>query len=182
MAMIMAATITDTDPVTSDPFPNHRANVGIVLFHTDGRVWTGCRNGTEPPWQWQFPQGGIDPGESPEAAAIRELYEETGITADKVEALGAINHWLAYDYPDEIRDDPRFARKRHLGQKQRWFAYRFLGADSDFDLDCHGEVEFSDWRWDDLAGMPERIIPWKRDVYRQVVTAFSQYTADGANT
>lgn len=182
MAMIMAATITDTDPVTSDPFPNHRANVGIVLFHTDGRVWTGCRNGTEPPWQWQFPQGGIDPGESPEAAAIRELYEETGITADKVEALGAINHWLAYDYPDEIRDDPRFARKRHLGQKQRWFAYRFLGADSDFDLDCHGEVEFSDWRWDDLAGMPERIIPWKRDVYRQVVTAFSQYTAHGADT
>ncbi len=168
--------------MTSDPYPNHRANVGIVLFNASGQVWTGCRNGTEPPWQWQFPQGGIDAGERAEAAALRELWEETGITADKVELIGKIPDWIAYDYPPDVRDDPRFARKRHLGQKQRWFAYRFLGQDSDFDLECHGEIEFSDWRWDDLAGMPDRIIPWKRESYRQVVTAFAHLAQTGENT
>lgn len=161
--------------MSDDPFPNHRANVGIALFNSAGQVWTGCRNGAEPPWQWQFPQGGIDPGEDAETAAIRELYEETGIRANQVELLGAISDWIAYDYPPEVRDDPRFARKRHLGQKQRWFAYRFLGKDEDFNLEAHGEVEFADWRWDELGSMPERIIPWKRDVYRQVVDAFSQF-------
>lgn len=161
--------------MTSDPYPNHRANVGIVLFNAAGKVWTGQRNGTEPPWQWQFPQGGIDPGEAPEDAAVRELWEETGITRDKIDPLGTIADWIAYDYPAEVRDDPRFARKRHEGQKQRWFAFRFLGQDSDFDLECHGEVEFSDWRWDDLAGMPDRIIPWKRASYVAVVNAFSRF-------
>jgi len=122
-----------------------------------------------------LPQGGIDPGESPETAALRELEEETGITADTVTLIGDIPGWLAYDYPPDVREDPRFRKKRHLGQKQRWFALRFSGRDTDIDLERHGEVEFDAWRWGDLSEIPNLIIPWKRDVYQQVAEAFAKF-------
>ncbi len=118
----------------------------------------------------------MDPGEAAEAAALRELEEETGIRPDRVEPLGNIPGWLAYDYPPDVREDPRFHKKRHLGQKQRWFAFRFHGCDADIDLKCHAEVEFDAWRWGELVEIPELIIPWKRDVYVQVVQAFRGYT------
>jgi putative (di)nucleoside polyphosphate hydrolase len=159
-----------------DPFPDHRANVGIALFNARGQVWLGRRNAAEPPWQWQLPQGGIDPGEAPETAAVRELEEETGIAAHQVSPLGNIPNWVAYDYPPEVRDDPRFHKKRHLGQKQRWFAYRFHGDDTDFKLDQHDEVEFDDWRWSEFDQIPRLVIPWKRAIYERVVTEFSIYT------
>lgn len=159
----------------SDPWPNHRANVGIALFNADGKIWLGRREGTPPPWNWQLPQGGIDGGEAIELAALRELEEETGIRPDRVELLGSIADWIAYDYPPDVREDPRFHKKRHLGQKQRWFAFRFLGSDRDIDLERHGEVEFDAWRWGELAEIPELIIPWKRDVYVQVVAAFRAF-------
>lgn len=161
----------------SDAYPDHRPNVGLVLFNADGLVWVGRRNGADDPWRWQFPQGGIDPGETPQAAGLRELFEETGIKADQVEEIGRIDDWLAYDYPPEVRDDPRFARKRHLGQKQRWFAYRFLGKDSDFDLEAHGEVEFDAFRWVPLADTAAGIIPWKRPVYETVIAQFAHLAA-----
>ena len=156
-----------------DPFPEHRPNVGIVLFNRDGRVWIGKRDQAEPPWQWQLPQGGIDPGEAPADAALRELFEETGVKPDKVEPLRQIDRWIAYDYPADVRDDPRFAKKRHLGQKQRWFAFRFLGEAADFDLEAHGEVEFGDWRWGNLSELPDLIIPWKRKAYLEMVGEFA---------
>ena len=162
-------------PASDDPYPGHRANVGIVLFNSDGLVWLGRRDSTPPPWQWQLPQGGIDAGEDPAAAALRELEEETGISTDLVSPLGRTQDWLAYDYPPEVRDDPRFRKKRHLGQKQLWFAYRFLGADSAFDLEQHDEVEFDAWRWAPLAEVPDLIIPWKRDVYLEVVRVFAPH-------
>lgn len=161
----------------SDPWPNHRANVGIALFNDQGRIWLGRRDGTPPPWNWQLPQGGMDKGEAAEPAALRELEEETGIRPDRVELLGNIPGWIAYDYPPDVREDPRFHKKRHLGQKQRWFAFRFLGADTDFELKRHAEVEFDAWRWGDLAEIPDLIIPWKRDVYVQVVAAFARFSA-----
>jgi len=161
----------------SDAYPDHRPNVGLVLFNADGLVWVGRRNGADEPWRWQFPQGGIDPGETPQDAALRELFEETGIKPDQVEEIGRIEHWIAYDYPPEVRDDPRFARKRLLGQKQRWFAYRFLGQDSDFDLEAHGEVEFDAFRWTRLEETADGIIPWKRPVYEQVIEHFSALAA-----
>jgi len=161
--------------VPGDPWPNHRANVGIALFNREGHVWLGRREGTPPPWNWQLPQGGMDAGEVAEAAALRELEEETGIRPDRVEPLGNIPEWLAYDYPPDVREDPRFHKKRHLGQKQRWFAFRFHGSDTDIDLKCHAEVEFDAWRWGALVEIPDLIIPWKRDVYLQVVAAFGEF-------
>tara|TARA_R110002095_G_scaffold154472_1_gene134260 strand:+ start:929 stop:1426 length:498 start_codon:yes stop_codon:yes gene_type:complete len=158
-----------------DPWPNHRANVGIALFNTQGQIWLGRRDNTPPPWNWQLPQGGMDKGEAADTAALRELEEETGIRPDRVELLGEIPGWIAYDYPPDVREDPRFHKKRHLGQKQRWFAFRFHGSDADIDLQRHAEVEFDAWRWGELAEIPDLIIPWKRDVYLQVVAAFSHF-------
>ncbi|WP_417484294.1 RNA pyrophosphohydrolase [Maricaulis salignorans] len=158
-----------------DPWPNHRANVGIALFNADGQVWLGRREGTPPPWNWQLPQGGMDAGETAETAALRELEEETGIRPDCVEPLGNIANWIAYDYPPDVREDPRFHKKRHLGQKQRWFAFRFKGCEADIDLARHAEVEFGAWRWGELTEIPDLIIPWKRDVYVQVVAAFAKF-------
>ena len=123
-----------------------------------------------------MPQGGIDPDEDAQTAALRELEEETGIDRGRVRYLGEIEGWLAYDYPPDVREDPRFHKKRHLGQKQRWFALRFLGTDADIDLERHGEVEFDAWRWGDLKDIPDLIIPWKRDVYVQVAEAFARFS------
>lgn len=163
----------------NDPYPHHRANVGIALFNHSGAVWLGRREATPGPWNWQLPQGGIDAGEDAQAAALRELQEETGIPAEVVAYLGEIKGWLAYDYPADVREDPRFHKKRHLGQKQRWFAFRFKGEDSQIDLSAHAEVEFDAWRWGRLSEIPELIIPWKRDVYETVAASFAVF-ADGA--
>jgi putative (di)nucleoside polyphosphate hydrolase len=153
----------------------YRPNAGAVLFNHAGEVWIGRRADTPPPWQWQFPQGGIDPGETPDHAALRELYEETGIPADKVEPLGGIDDWLTYDFPPEVRDHHRHAKRGHVGQKQRWFAFRLLGQDTDFDLEVHGEVEFDAWRWETLAAVPPLIIPWKRHVYEVLAREFAKF-------
>ena len=160
-----------------DPYPHHRPNVGIALFNPAGQIWLGRREGTPGPWNWQLPQGGIDAGEDARTAALRELEEETGIPASAVEIIGEIPGWIAYDYPPDVREDPRFVKKRHLGQKQRWFALRFNGSDSDIDLASHAEVEFDTWRWGDLSEIPDLIIPWKRHVYVQVVEAFQAFSA-----
>jgi len=154
-------------------YPQHRPNVGIVLVNAKGEVWYGRRHGASGDWRWQFPQGGIDAGEDPADAALRELWEETGVTADKVEPLGRIPGWLAYDYPPELAAHHPHGKKAWKGQKQAWFAFRYLGEDGDFDLEAHGEVEFDAWRWAPLSDAPGVIIPWKRPVYEQVAAHFA---------
>lgn len=151
----------------------YRPNVGVVLFHPDGRVWFGRRAGSKSPHCWQFPQGGVDDGEALETAARRELFEETGVRS--VEPLGATDDWIAYDFPAGYGGTKQ--ARGWLGQKQKWFAYRFIGPESEIDLDAHGEIEFDAWRWGRLDEACDLIVPFKRDVYTQVVAAFAPLVA-----
>lgn len=150
----------------------YRPNVGVVLFHPDGRVWLGKRANTDGPHCWQFPQGGVDDGEDLEAAARRELAEETGATSATY--LGRTDGWLTYDYPPLVR--PELARG-WKGQRQVWFALRFDGEETEFDLAAHHHPEFDAWRWGYLAEAPELIVPFKRAAYDAVARAFAPFAA-----
>ncbi|WP_374471465.1 RNA pyrophosphohydrolase [Phenylobacterium sp.] len=160
-------------PERDDPLPHHRPNVGVVLFHPDGRVWFGRRAGAPGPWNWQFPQGGVDAGEDFEAAARRELEEETG--ARTIAYLGRTDGWIAYDFPENM-GGPK-AWRGFKGQKQVWFAFRFDGDETEFDLAAHHEPEFDTWRWGWLAEAPGLVVPFKRAAYEQVVRAFDGFAA-----
>ncbi len=160
--------------------PNlYRPNVGLALFHKQGLVFLGKRANTEGPYQWQMPQGGIDKGETPQEAAFRELGEEVGIRPTQAELLEETADWLYYDFPTEVRAGMK-QRGRYLGQRQKWFAFRFKGRDSDIRLDTHSP-EFSDWRWGTLASAPDLVIPFKRATYEEVARRFQRYTT-GAST
>ncbi len=149
----------------------YRPNVGVVLFHADGRVWLGRRAGTPGPHNWQVPQGGIDPGEAPEAAARRELAEESG--ARSVSLLGRTDGWVTYDFPAGYGGSK--AARGFKGQKQVWFAFRFDGEEAEFDLAAHVPAEFDAWRWGYLRETPALVVPFKRAAYEAVVGAFSGF-------
>jgi putative (di)nucleoside polyphosphate hydrolase len=155
--------------------PHYRPNVGVVLFHPDGRVWLGRRAHTPPPHNWQFPQGGVDAGEDFEAAARRELAEETG--AVSASYLGRTDGWIVYDFPDDAAGAK--AARGFKGQKQVWFAFRFDGDEAEFDLQAHHEPEFEAWRWGYLAEAPALIVPFKRAAYETVARAFAPFAAAG---
>ena len=148
----------------------YRPNVGVVLFNRDGRVWYGQRHATPGPYNWQFPQGGVDEGEDLEAAARRELREETGVAS--VELLGRTDDWILYDFPPEAMNNAK-AWRGFKGQKQRWFAFRFLGDEAEIDLTADKDVEFDAWRWGDLSEACDLIVPFKRPAYERVVAAFA---------
>jgi putative (di)nucleoside polyphosphate hydrolase len=150
----------------------YRPNVGVVLFHRDGRVWLGRRVATSGAHGWQFPQGGVDDGEDLETAARRELKEETG--AHSVTLMGRTDGWLTYDFPADL---PAHRTRNWKGQKQVWFAFRFDGDEAEFDLAAHGEPEFEAWRWGYLAEAPELIVPFKRAAYEAVARAFAGFAA-----
>lgn len=156
----------------------YRPCIGVVLFNRDGRALIGRRR--DGPEQvdrthfWQLPQGGIDPGEAPWDAALRELREETNIRS--VERIGEIAEWLTYDIPRELVGEAWNGKYR--GQKQKWFAMRFLGDDGEIDVahpDGAAEAEFSDWRWEPLPNVPALIVPFKRAVYERVAADFARY-------
>jgi len=146
----------------------YRPNVGIVLVRPNGKVWLGRRAGAPAPHNWQFPQGGMDAGETPYQAALRELREETG--ASSVSLLGQTDDWIAYAFPPGHAGSK--AAAGWLGQKQLWFALRFEGDDREIDLSAHPEVEFDAWRWAELAEALDLVVPFKRDTYRRVIDAF----------
>ncbi len=149
-----------------DHDPRYRRNVGMVVFNAQGQVWLGRRDGVAAPLNWQFPQGGVDAGEALEAAARRELQEETGITS--VTLLHRAPAWISYDFPPEA-----LGRSRgFVGQAQAWFAFRFEGADSEVDLGVHSHPEFDSWRWAPLREALETVVTFKRAAYGEVIAAF----------
>jgi putative (di)nucleoside polyphosphate hydrolase len=149
----------------------YRPNVGVVVFCPRGRVWLGRRANTEGPFNWQFPQGGVDDGEDLEAAARRELHEETGLSS--VELLGRTRDWVVYDFPPGWNGSK--AMRGWKGQKQVWFAFRFAGADAEVNLQLHQPPEFDAWRWASLEEAPGLVIPFKRATYDHVAQAFARY-------
>jgi len=153
---------------------DYRRNVGVAIFNTDGKIWLGKRFGQDGPFSWQCPQGGIDKGEKPKTAAKRELFEETGLQADDMDYLGRIDDWLYYDFPPKLLAKKK-KRSPYIGQRQKWFAFRYYGNGSDVDLKAHGPQEFSEWRWEDLDKIAEMIVPFKHDVYQRLILEFAPF-------
>jgi len=149
----------------------YRPCAGIMLIDRQGRAFVGQRLDTTME-AWQMPQGGIDPGEEPRAAAIRELGEEIGVGPDKVELIAEAPGEFLYDLPDELIG--KVWKGKWRGQRQKWFLYRFLGDDLDINLATE-HPEFSTWRWVDPAELPALIVPFKRDLYERVLAALSPY-------
>ena len=148
----------------------YRRGVGIALFNDQGKVFAAERIDT--PGAWQMPQGGIDKHEDPWPAALRELKEEIGTA--KAERL-AETDWLRYDLPGDLLG--HVWKGKYRGQEQKWFAARFTGRDSDIDLEADSHPEFSTWGWASLSELPELIVPFKRELYVSVVTAFASFAA-----
>jgi putative (di)nucleoside polyphosphate hydrolase len=157
----------------------YRPNVGVALFNASGQVLIGRRfrdDGPEtilPGLEWQMPQGGIDAGEDPRDAVMRELWEETGVV--NASCLGETG-WLTYDFPPYVGPPHRLAKFR--GQRQKWFALRFTGRDDEIDplTTRNGQPpEFDRWRWERLERVAELVVPFRREVYRAVAQSFTDF-------
>lgn len=149
----------------------YRLGVGAVLFNPEGRVWVGRRiqkNDQSISNFWQMPQGGIDEGENPSEAVFRELVEETG--TDKADVIAETSVWLDYNLPETLAD--RSWGGKYQGQRQKWFALRFTGNETDFDLDRHHDPEFSEWKWVNLKDLTSMIVSFKVPMYSAIVSEF----------
>jgi putative (di)nucleoside polyphosphate hydrolase len=149
----------------------YRPCVGIMLIDRRGLVFVAQRI-DNPASAWQMPQGGIDEGESPRQAVLRELQEEVG--TGNAEILAESRNWWRYDLPAERV--PQLWGGRYRGQEQKWFALRFLGGDGDIDIATE-TPEFRAWRWAEMAELPDIIVPFKRDIYREVIAEFGHLAA-----
>jgi putative (di)nucleoside polyphosphate hydrolase len=157
----------------------YRPCVGVMVLNRGGLAFIGRRIGgpehIELARSWQMPQGGIDPGEEPWPAALRELREETNIRT--VERIAEISDWLTYDIPRDIVGQAW--KGKYRGQKQKWFALRFTGTESEINVeqpDGAHEPEFAAWRWEPLKNVPDLVVPFKRAVYDRVVREFLPLT------
>ncbi len=156
----------------------YRPCVGVMVLNSAGLVWAGHRirvaNGEleDADHLWQMPQGGIDAGEDPFAAAVRELYEETGMRS--VSLLAGAPNWINYDLPPELIGIA--LKGKYRGQTQKWFAFRFEGEESEITINPPPpghEAEFDAWEWKAMDDLPKLIVPFKRGVYEEVIAAFS---------
>jgi putative (di)nucleoside polyphosphate hydrolase len=143
----------------------YRPGVGVLLFNPDGLVFVGQRLDSKLE-AWQMPQGGIDKDEDPTTAALRELEEETGVPAHLVEIIAETPEWHYYDLPDDMVGT--IWKGRYAGQRQKWFAMRFLGSDDDVAID-QKHPEFKAWRWAHVDTLVELAVPFKRDLYTDII-------------
>ena len=157
----------------------YRPNVGIVLLNSRNEVFWGKRVGQH---SWQFPQGGIQHGESPEQAMYRELQEEVGLLPEHVQIIGRTRDWLRYDVPEEYlrrQHATRVHRAAYRGQKQIWFLLRLVGLDSDIQLRASEHPEFDAWRWVPFWIQLDGVIDFKREVYQLALSELARYLARG---
>jgi putative (di)nucleoside polyphosphate hydrolase len=157
--------------MTKDALP-YRLNVGAAVFNADGRVLVARRR-DRPAGEggWQMPQGGIDAGEDPAVAVLRELREEIGTDAAAI--IGAHQEWLQYDLPVELIG--KAFKGKYRGQRQKWFALKFLGQDSDIRLDLDPHPEFDAWKWVELAEIPALAVAFKRTIYERLAEDFARF-------
>jgi putative (di)nucleoside polyphosphate hydrolase len=179
------------EPAAAPPLPDsewaaYRPGVGIMLLNPGGHVFVGRRKDMPAGLAaWQMPQGGIDPGETPRQAALRELEEEVG--TDNVEIIAETRGWLHYDLPPEVAQGIAHARGfpnglwggRYRGQRQKWFAMRFLGQDADIDPAAGEHPEFDAWEWVAPARLPELFVPFKRPLFEAVMAELAPYLCRG---
>ena len=159
-----------TSAIDRESLP-YRPAAGVMLLNRDGKVWVGQRLDSTLE-AWQMPQGGLDPGETPEEGALRELEEETGIPRDKLEILARAPEPLFYDLPDDLIG--KVWKGKWRGQRQTWFLMRFTGEDGDVDIETP-EPEFRAWKWADPQELPDLIVPFKRSLYRDILKAFAAW-------
>lgn len=151
----------------------YRPCAGVILMNRDGRVFVGQRIDSTLE-AWQLPQGGIDPGEEADAAGLRELFEETGVTADKVELIARAPRELTYELPEDMIG--KVWKGKWRGQRQIWFLYRFLGEDGDIRIDTE-HPEFRAWRWAEPETLPAMIVPFKKALYEELLVVFAEHFA-----
>jgi len=157
----------------------YRPNVGIVLLNSRNEVFWGKRVGQH---SWQFPQGGIQHGESPEQAMYRELQEEVGLLPEHVQIIGRTRDWLRYDVPEEYlrrQNSTRIHRAAYRGQKQIWFLLRLVGLDTDIQLRASEHPEFDAWRWVPFWIQLDAVISFKREVYQLALSELARYLSRG---
>lgn len=150
----------------------YRPCVGIMLRNRDGRIFVGQRLDNPDSDAWQMPQGGVDPGEEAEPAAMRELFEETGVAPHHVTIRARTAGELLYDLPDHLVG--KMWKGKYRGQRQIWFLMDFTGEDGDIDIDSH-HPEFSAWQWVDAARLPDLIVPFKKQLYQDILDQFSEF-------
>ncbi len=151
----------------------YRPCAGVALMNREGLLFAGQRRDSEVP-AWQMPQGGIDRGEKPGEAALRELWEETGVTGDLVTLIDRTRGWVTYDLPPHLLG--KVWGGKYRGQKQKWFLYRLDGPDEAIRIDTE-HPEFSAWRWIQADELLAQIVPFKREVYAEVLAAFRPHLA-----
>ena len=149
----------------------YRPCVGVMLVNAEGHAFVGKRIDNREGDFWQMPQGGIDKGEELHAAAMRELWEETGVTAQNASVIAQTRRELLYDLPEALMG--KLWGGKYRGQRQFWLLARFTGRDEDIHLEAHQPPEFCDWKWVDPVLLPELIVPFKQDVYRAVLEEFA---------
>ena len=155
----------------------YRPCVGLMIVNGSGKVFAAQRiDSPAANPAWQMPQGGIDKGEAPSQAALRELQEETGLTPDKVEVIAETTDWLPYDLPHDLV--PKLWNGRFRGQEQKYFLLRFVGDDADINIETE-EPEFSNWTWMAVDDLLDNIVPFKRDTYSKVIAEFRPLIAAG---